>query len=574
MGEGYVVEFDVKELSLIDVSFEDDCLIDTSTSRHFGPQFLDGELLHHLDLEKADEEGKDLDSEPLEFFQECASKKPEDYHLRKSLAWDTAFFTGDGVLEPEELTSMIENGKKEKHKLPMILEETRRSMESISTLASDTLTLESLEADLFEDIRASIQKSTKTFNIQTFGGGTGQSSSRAHAHHSLRKRDLTSPGKLKLKPTPKSSSQGMIRPGKKIDQVPGHRRVSQVPSVAEGVGSSSLPSKPPKSGFRNPIPSSKKMDSLGPSDLKPIKNNIEDKLPVSTSARSLIPRSSLVRAASVKADMITPSSDSLASNSDKSRRTSVNLGSKAGPKLRKSSSASSFMLETPPTSNSSCLSSHLMSTIKVTSSTSPASSISEWSLDSSSLSSNVEQRSNDSKASFEPSSSDKSSDGDDTQQLDVLKSCGYAISNLHVKHGSTGKTLLPDTIRPSSLRMPSPKIGFFDGMKSGPTPNAEQRSPHVTPIGLLKVRATSKLDGSMNRGNIVKSQPPRATTRSNSMKGDVPRQHSAGNHKSLPLESSSPAEKVSRASRNVNDSSLHTSLRGVSRVSPRSGSRD
>lgn len=79
---------------------------------------------------------------------------------------------------------MIEDaGKKEKHTLPMIVEETLRSTESISTLGSDTLTLASLEADLFEDIRASIQKSSKTSNFQTFGSKAGQSSFGAHAHH-------------------------------------------------------------------------------------------------------------------------------------------------------------------------------------------------------------------------------------------------------------------------------------------------------------------------------------------------------------------------------------------------------
>lgn len=78
---------------------------------------------------------------------------------------------------------MIEDaGKKEKCTLPMILEETQRSTESISTLAFDTLTLTSLEDELFEDIRASIQKSRKTSSIQTFGSEAGQSFSKAHAH--------------------------------------------------------------------------------------------------------------------------------------------------------------------------------------------------------------------------------------------------------------------------------------------------------------------------------------------------------------------------------------------------------
>lgn len=70
-----------------------------------------------------------------------------------------------GVLEPEELSCIIEGVEKgEKHKLPGIQEEVHRSAESISTLESDGLTLESLEADLFEDVRASIQKSGRASN--------------------------------------------------------------------------------------------------------------------------------------------------------------------------------------------------------------------------------------------------------------------------------------------------------------------------------------------------------------------------------------------------------------------------
>ena len=74
-----------------------------------------------------------------------------------------------GVLEPEELSSIMEGVESvEKHKLPGIQEETHRSAESISTLESlesESLTLEGLEADLFEDVRASIQKSSAASNV-------------------------------------------------------------------------------------------------------------------------------------------------------------------------------------------------------------------------------------------------------------------------------------------------------------------------------------------------------------------------------------------------------------------------
>jgi len=69
-----------------------------------------------------------------------------------------------GVLDAEELSSIIEGVEKdEKHELPDIQEDVYKSCESISTLASDSLTFESaeVEGDLFEDVRASIQKSSR-----------------------------------------------------------------------------------------------------------------------------------------------------------------------------------------------------------------------------------------------------------------------------------------------------------------------------------------------------------------------------------------------------------------------------
>jgi hypothetical protein len=79
-----------------------------------------------------------------------------------------------GVLEPDELSSIIEGVEKgEKHTLPGIQEEVHRSADSISTLESDCLTLESLEGDLFEDVRASIQKSSKVSSAANARSNTG-----------------------------------------------------------------------------------------------------------------------------------------------------------------------------------------------------------------------------------------------------------------------------------------------------------------------------------------------------------------------------------------------------------------
>ena len=68
-------------------------------------------------------------------------------------------------MDAEELTSIIEGVEKET--LPRIEEDVYKSCDSISTLGSDSLTFESvdLEGDLFEDVRASIQKSSNKSKI-------------------------------------------------------------------------------------------------------------------------------------------------------------------------------------------------------------------------------------------------------------------------------------------------------------------------------------------------------------------------------------------------------------------------
>lgn len=75
-----------------------------------------------------------------------------------------------GVLEPEELSSMMENNHKSgKKALPTILEDIDRSTESISTFQSDCTVENSQEFVLFEDVRASIQRSAKTSDAATPG---------------------------------------------------------------------------------------------------------------------------------------------------------------------------------------------------------------------------------------------------------------------------------------------------------------------------------------------------------------------------------------------------------------------
>ncbi|GMP50335.1 hypothetical protein CsSME_00016990 [Camellia sinensis var. sinensis] len=92
-------------------------------------------------------------------------------NLRKSLDWDTVFFTSAGLLDPKELFIINKGFEKVKaHLLPVTQEDlcTRRYADSESTLDGDDFSHDSnqsTEVDLFEDIRASIEKSNIMSNI-------------------------------------------------------------------------------------------------------------------------------------------------------------------------------------------------------------------------------------------------------------------------------------------------------------------------------------------------------------------------------------------------------------------------
>ncbi|KAL5678001.1 hypothetical protein ACJX0J_014132, partial [Zea mays] len=88
-------------------------------------------------------------------------KAKKGVNLRKSLAWDSAFFTSEGVLDTEELAIVNSTFRKTQgSRLPGIVEEMSRSGESAtSTLESESWVMESVETELFDNVRASIQRS-------------------------------------------------------------------------------------------------------------------------------------------------------------------------------------------------------------------------------------------------------------------------------------------------------------------------------------------------------------------------------------------------------------------------------
>lgn len=464
------------------------------------------------------------------------------YNLRKSLAWDSAFFTSAGVLDAEELSNMITGSdKKKKHVLPGIQEEISGSTESISTLQSDSLTLETLDDDLFLDIRASIQRSSKKASNLTYSSSKiaameldGSAISSPKKEEFVSQNKNPKPGvkkisglqtvrmsKSQLKPTGKLASGRPI----KQDSVQ-----SQTGSIHKTGETNSVLPKPLKT-ISSSLPSSAaaKRDSVGTGRAKPECGSSKQG-PVSCKGTQLPKVSPLGGARKVLPSSVHSTRSS--TSSDNSINTSS--GNAAKPSLMTarrnlvkniniSTGSSGSIPKTPSRTvpknklTAPTLSSYLKST-KISASVSPASSISEWSSASSTTSSVVNQRSNNLRTSIDTSSC-RSVDGDNIcldprnnlagQKAERQGNQGVLLTSNTSKKSSTESGTLQAPVKPSGLRLPSPKIGFFDGSSSR-TPNGNQRSQSsLHPVFPKNGTATSTPTRSSN-GKLKSAKVPTA----------------------------------------------------------------
>ncbi|CAA3009179.1 Hypothetical predicted protein [Olea europaea subsp. europaea] len=460
-------------------------------------------------------------------------------NLRKSLAWDSAFFSNAGVLDPEELSTMIKVAEKDKNQLlPGIKEEIRRSIDSISSLESDNFTVESLEDDLFVDIRASIQRSNKKVHNATnyiSKSAAMEIDNQAISKTALKKESIASQKKLLVKPGLKNTSRQTIRmpkcqpkqnigkqeSGKAVKQDSGHSQVTQ--TVTKTDEPSSLRPKPPKAVSRATLTSTSatKRDStgssrvkseIGSSKLRPVTSSTKGSQaskvpcgarralpkPAASSNSSSLGTSTTSKMLSTRSSTSSDSFDSMLSKTTansplmSARRIPVKsstIRQASSDSIPKTPSKAALQNKPPPAT----LSAYLRST-KISSSVSPASSISEWS--SASSSSTVYQRSSNSRNSLDisscPSIDDsvvplglRSTDG----IADEYKSKGTAlpgnISNKSIAQSGT----LQAPAKLSGLRKPSPKIGFFDAAKSIRTPNGTLRIQSDLGNVLMKIGA-------------------------------------------------------------------------------------
>ncbi|GLT47887.1 hypothetical protein SLA2020_215440 [Shorea laevis] len=488
---------DVRRLSLIDFSCEDDCLFSSPMIHPMNPKSSEkgGEQKSVWFSEDACSNNVERSAdflekvgdvrEPSESSEPEKGRKSEKYNLRKSLAWDSAFFTSDGVLDSEELSSMIGSGTKkcEKHTLPGIQEDENGSCDSLMTLESDALTLESLEADLFGDIRASIQKSSKASDNANSSIKMESRVAETETVSSSKKAGPASQNKMKLKAAPTKHSVGMQVSGKSLKQNVVRTRES----------SSSLLKLPKVQSGVTPIPkTSSKKDSIGPKHVKMEKDarsgNVVRapvlKTPAVGGSRNIIPRTTLhsrsssYSSVSTKAELTTSCSsldscDSASSGSiTKSPLNSMKKASNSGTSNNSSLGSSDINPSKVGSrgkiqTGSSQLSALLKSASSPSSSISSASSVSA---SDSSLSpvSAVHQRSSGARTSIGTGSCKGVSTSEDGAQ--AIASLGGRVK---IASAGTAGLAQPASMKPSGLRMPSPKIGFFDGVRSsGCSPNA------------------------------------------------------------------------------------------------------
>lgn len=453
-------------------------------------------------------------------------------NLRKSLAWDSAFFNSEGFLEPDELSSMIKGADKHgKHLLPGIEEDMQKSIDSIATLESESLTLESLEADFFEDIRASIQKSSKASNWSSSSkAAPGETDTQSTC--SLKKVDA-SKNMMKLKPASKKQTIGMHGPGKLAKQSSGSQGTQ--PLTSNGGVTSSIPKPSKVIGRPNPILSA-------PQKRASLDANIFKRENDKAKGSSVPCKVDLVSKVSGLGGPFRTVVPKPAPSSKSSSLSSVDGGKGISPV--KSSRRRIDSKTVIPVSSSSTVKNPSkvplkkkgqaqLTLSKRASNASPASSFSEWSSVSSSSTSTVNQRSNSSRVSIDTSSPCRSLDGDAPPAFENLSQYSDQISmnehkvnpqsseNQQKSSMQSGVLSRPATGQPTGLRMPSPKLGFFDGVKPvDRTPKGSMQSHSGIPPRPKIGARISNPNGVSSQANNTKLRPTRSVTATGNLKLD------------------------------------------------------
>lgn len=486
-------EGEVEGLGLIDVSAEDDSLLFSSfpnpTSYEFSEADEDEKCLNNekdrtflRDIDHCNEEilvssveEKEDVLQPRESPEPQKVTKSGKYNLRKSLAWDNAFFTSEGVLEPEEISSMMEsNHKSERKGLPTIQEDVNRSTESISTFQSDCTVENSQEFVLFEDVRASIQRSAKASDAPTPGKDNELGAIEvATSPTSSTVEVLASQEKMKPKASPKKLSIRANGSGK---------ATKQPVSATRGLNTSVSKPTPNRLGKARLL--STTSTSRASLDVNKTKLEKDSKLPagkepsvprIPISRRPTFPKPAVVkstlRASAASKNELTSSCSSLescasaasSSTSHKSALNPIKKKNDSSSRIANRSTSRGIMGQPriPPQPTKKTTKSNLSS----------AGSISDCSSESSRASATSQTAKN----------IQKTVSGANDTVRSLKNSKDASVVQAGAKEGTkrvsaiNGGLVPPGSMKQSGLRVPTPKIGFFDGGRQGSSSSAGKK---------------------------------------------------------------------------------------------------
>ncbi|CAK8543808.1 unnamed protein product [Lathyrus sativus] len=520
-----------RRLSIIDFLSADDSLLDPVSSNHQNSENEAWYTPNSKKFEDAATKIEQWEDEPQ--TSEKKSMRNPKCNLRKSLAWDSAFFTCAGVLDPDELSSIIEGVEKET--LPKIEEDVYKSCDSVSTLGSDSLTFESvdLEGDLFEDVRASIQKSSRKSKLATAPTRMSSASGLPGLQTPSRKVGVVARNKMKAPPTPRNPTTPVVRGTGKATNKNTFTQIPQ-PLATRRESSISKLSKLPAKPIASSTISAKRASLSGlhaKSEKDRAKHIIGDrvssmsKASVIGSSRGTEPKPTILskltsgQSVSTKAKSVssTSSGSNLSANIAKSpfnsARRKVIAGNSKPPSSRPPvKTPSGFASRNKIESVNSSLSS-LISANKLSSSISPASSVSDWSSEASVSASVHKHMCDSSRSSIDSCSSSYSQILQSDLSLEGREALRSGIISPSARTASMAAVIPSALAKPSGLRLPSPKIGFFDGVKSSVRTPRGGAQPHSSAVlqGLLNHGARSPSEG-QNKAKLGNLQAVRSIT--------------------------------------------------------------
>ncbi|KAH9768091.1 hypothetical protein KPL71_011508 [Citrus sinensis] len=407
-------------------------------------------------------------SRPLE--QERTSSVCQD-NSRRSLAWDNAFFTSAGVLNPEEL-SLVNKGYRGsgRYLVPDTEEKNWRSAGTDSTAKSDGFHLASLENDLFDDLKAAFDNSTTVSNAANSSSNIrrGKCLGDINSHSSNKQKHNTNNVSERI---PKSTS---------------------LPPQAQNIA---------RGGNCNPLSSLKSPNVQG-------QHVNVAKRPFLAESCCVIPNAT-ASSKSTSSGSHTPTNESAELAfplSDQAARSPLSSRLSGSPFALRNLSAKKIDIL------NSSLPCHLPSSFK-SFYVSPASSVH---ISSSELLASISQISENPSGNLDTTPCIETSfDGANTQALDS-ESHHYnegrirhenpdtrsQTKHLNKKAKGSNSALknVPRNTKPSGLRMPSPKIGFFDAENSmALTPNGDLKFHLGTHSSSKTGRVTGNCNGASER---------------------------------------------------------------------------